>query len=325
MRITFSDKRIDIFEQIHTKMKAYITKEQINEVKKKHNRQSVFETLLQLPNLPGYQAKQIQECKQTFQIMKGMAPLKVIRMIRDALGYEKTLKKISDKLKFNFDYLMGILFNLEAIADTLTTMEEFANRLQHLETVMNESKFKKNDNVVTLSTFHSSKGLEFKNVYMVDLVDGVIPSKEDQKQADEGNLLPLEESVRLFYVGMTRAEQNLELLSYKKQFGNPVMVSPFVTKVKNIITPPIKIRRGETDKKETKEHSKIPENPNSIKSITELKIGNRVKHRVFGTGEIVQVNQEMIEIHFSRGIKKLAINLCIGMGLLELVSESALK
>jgi ATP-dependent exoDNAse (exonuclease V) beta subunit len=118
-------------------------------------------------------------------------------------------------------------------------MEEFANRLKHLESIMIGAKDNKNNNVVTLSSLHSSKGLEFKRVFMVDLIQGIIPSKDDCKQSESGNTLPLEEAVRLFYVGMTRAEQQLELLSYRKQHGKEVIPSQFVTKVKDILSPPV--------------------------------------------------------------------------------------
>lgn len=60
-------------------------------------------------------------------------------------------------------------------------MEEFAARLKHLEAKLKTSQFKKDENAVTFSTFHSAKGLEFEKVYMIDLIDGVIPSAEDKK------------------------------------------------------------------------------------------------------------------------------------------------
>jgi DNA helicase-2/ATP-dependent DNA helicase PcrA len=182
--------------------------------------------------------------------MKGNTPLQAIQTIRNQLGYEEKLVKISEELGFNKDYLIGILYTLEEISDSLETMEDFANRLKHLESVLNNSKFSKNKHVVTLSTLHSSKGLEFKKVYMVDLIDGVIPTKEELKQFEEGNIQLLEESVRLFYVGMTRAEHSLELLTYKKKFGRTVIASQFVRDVRNIIAPPVQIQRKEPIKKD---------------------------------------------------------------------------
>jgi DNA helicase II / ATP-dependent DNA helicase PcrA len=314
LRISFNDKRPDILEKVHTKLNVFITKEQMAKLNSFGNQMSVFDNLLKISD--STRAKQIVECKQTFQSMRGTTPLKAIKIIRLLLGYEKALETIAMKLKFNKDYLMSILYTLEEIAAPLKTMEEFAHRLQHLEKVIHESKFKKTRNVVTLSTFHSSKGLEFKHVYMVDLIQGVIPSADDL----EGDETVLEEAVRLFYVGMTRAEVNLELLTYRKQFGKSVSPSQFVLDVKKIMAPPVPKSRKEPQIKEPTIKPLIPINPNAIKSVDQLEVGSTVKHRVFGRGKIVQFDAEYIEIHFQRGIKKLSIDTCLGMGLLEPVS-----
>ncbi|WP_042463119.1 ATP-dependent helicase [Neobacillus dielmonensis] len=312
MRLSYSDKRVDIFEQIYKKLPIFITKEKMAELKQYPHNVSVFDHLLKI--MDPKRAEQITECRLAFVMMKGKRPFEVMKIIRGVLGYEKTLEKIAKNLKFNKDYLLGILHTLEQIAEPLKTMEEFAARLEHLRKVIHSSKFKKNDNVVTLSTFHSSKGLEFKNVYMIDLIQGVIPTDDDLEDTDL-----LEEAVRLFYVGMTRAKSNLELITYKKQFGKSVRPSQFVLDVKKIITPSVKIHRREPLKRNQAGNPIIPANPHAVKSPEALKEDITVKHRVFGTGTIVQLDQEHIEIQFQRGIKKLSIKTCLEMGLLEIV------
>ena len=311
MRLSFSDKRVDIFEQIHTKFNLYITKEHIMELKKFPANDSVFDLLIQI--LGSNRAPKIIETKRIFQSMQGKAPLEVIQIIRNELGYDKRLENIAKGLKFNKDYLFGILCTLEEIAAPLQTMEEFASRLKHLEAVMNAAKFKKSENVVTLSTFHSSKGLEFKNVYMVDLIQGIIPSTD----ALEDEML-LKEDVRLFYVAMTRAELNLELLTYKKQFGKGVKSSQFLVDVKKIIDPPVKIPMKEPPVRKGKATGTvIPVNPNAIKKLEQMETGLMVRHRVFGRGEIVGIHDDFIDIHFQREVKKLSVKTCLDMGLLE--------
>lgn len=234
MRMTFNDRRPDILERIHTKFNGYITREQMAAIRHINNQQSVFDNLLNHGDVKGYQFKYIKECKETFQQMKGQPPLKVIRMIRDQLGYEKALEKMCERLGFRKEYLIGILNTLEEIADQLDTMEDFAHRLKHLEATMKEAKHKRDDNAVTFSTFHSAKGLEFKRVYMIDLVEGVIPSKEDIQNCDKGNCAQMEEAARLFYVGMTRAKKHLELLTYKEKDGSQEKTSQFLLDVAKI-------------------------------------------------------------------------------------------
>ncbi|WP_144463569.1 ATP-dependent helicase [Siminovitchia fortis] len=316
MRMTFSDKRPDILEKIHTKLNGYITKKQMMALKRIRNNESVFDNLINFVQLKDYQVGKLIENKETFQQMKGMPPLHAIHVIRGRLGYEKALEKMCERLGFRKEYLLGILNTLEEIAQDLKTMEEFAARLKHLEAKLKTSQFKKDENAVTFSTFHSAKGLEFEKVYMIDLVDGVIPSADDKKG-------DMEEAVRLFYVGMTRAKKHLELISYQKKEGSKEVESQFVSDVWNIVHPSKKIeskgteRHGAGKRENTKDSAVI--SPNAIRDRSALRSGMTVKHRVFGTGTITSVDQETINIQFTKQVKALSVEMCLERGLLELV------
>lgn len=80
---------------------------------------------------------------------------------------------------------------------------------------------------VTLSTVHSAKGLEWKNVIIMDAVEERFPSRHAQARPED-----FEEERRLFYVACTRAKQNLELYApgaiYSRNGANMVGESPFV-------------------------------------------------------------------------------------------------
>lgn len=316
MRMTFTDKRPDILEKIYTKMNGYITKKQMLAVKQVRNNESVFDNLINYGQLKDYQVKKIIENKETIEQMKGMPPLHAIHVIRERLGYEKAIERMCERLGFRKEYLIGILNTLEEIAKELGSMEEFASRLKHLESTLKTSKFKKDENAVTFSTFHSAKGLEFEKVYMIDLIDGVIPSAEDMKG-------DMEEAVRLFYVGMTRAKRHLELISYQQRDGAKEMESQFVSDVWNIIHPPKKIesngseRRGVVKKENTR--AGAPINPNAIRVQSALRSGMTVKHRVFGTGTVTSLDEETISIQFAKQEKALSVDMCLERGLLEQV------
>ncbi|WP_342399643.1 ATP-dependent helicase [Weizmannia sp. FSL W8-0676] len=315
MRLTFTDKRADILAQVHSKLDGYITKQQMEAVKGIHNNQSVFDNLIQYAHLKDYQVQKVREVKETLREMRGMPPLDAIHVIRGRLGYEKALENMCKRLGFRKDPLIGILNTLEEIADTLSTMEEFAARLQHLAQILKTAKGNKGRNAVTLSTFHSSKGLEFEKVYMIDLVNGIIPG--DDEKEDE---LLMEESVRLFYVAMTRAKKSLEMVSYEKRDGTRTMDSPFVAAVKEIVNNVEKAAKTKPDMAVARIGKKtvsIPYNPNAMKDASAFVAGKKIRHRVFGHGEIIEINGDTMAIRFEKRTVKLSIPTCIEMGLLE--------
>ncbi|QMV44885.1 ATP-dependent helicase [Cohnella cholangitidis] len=323
MRMTYNDKRPDILEKIHTKFNGYITKRQMVMLAElsADTDQSVFDRLLNHVPLQEYQIKQLEAGKETFARMQGAKPLAAIQTIRDKLGYDKAIEKMCERLGFRKEYLIGILNTLEEIAESLETMEEFAKRLKFLEQSMKDSKSNKNGSAVTLSTLHSAKGLEFDTVYMVDLVEGILPSNDDIKKFEKDEPDGMEEAVRLFYVGMTRAKQELELLSYKSRDGEQTKISPFVTDVRFIQNPPKEIpgkSPGDSAAKRARRSlPSVPYNQNAIREPAQFAVGKRVRHRVFGSGDIVLILGDSVEIRFPSETKRLSINICIEMGLLE--------
>lgn len=319
MRMSYTDRRPDLLEKIHLKFNGYISKQQMESVKGFNNNESVFDNLLNYVQLQDYQVKLLKASKETFQQMREMPPLTAIRVIRNQLGYEKALEKMCERLGFRKEYLIGILNTLEDIADTLETLEEFANRLKHLESVLKTAKKRKGHNAVTFSTFHSSKGLEFEKVYMIDLIEGIIPSSDDRKTGSALNKSALmEEATRLFYVGMTRAKQCLELITYRERDGERVVESQYVSHVRSIISPP---RTVHTSRRATNA-GKIVHNPNAIRNRMELIPGKVVKHRAFGSGTIMKMNEERIHIRFGAAEKAFSIVACLEMGLLERIDAA---
>lgn len=320
MRMTFNDKRPDILEKIHSKFYGYITKQQMAAVDQLDRGESVFDVLLEHVPLQDYQIKQLQSSKEIFAQMKGMPPLSAIRTIRDKLGYDKALDKMCERMGFRKEYLMGILNTLEEIAEPLDTMEEFAKRLKFLEGNMKQSKYNNNGSAITLSTLHSSKGLEFNHVFMIDLIEGTIPPKVEQKKSDKDQLANMEEAARLFYVGMTRARRDLELLTYKIKDGESVQDSQFVTNVRTIQNPPVTIAGQPVVMKGREIKPLLPPNPNAILDGKHFVVGKLVQHRVFGSGSIIKVDGDSLEIKFQAVAKRLSVKMCIEMGLLELPS-----
>lgn len=308
MRLTYSLKRTDIFERIYMKMTGYITRNQMEALKKVNGEESVFDQLLHHVSMQEYQVEAIEQAKRTFQKMAGMAPKKVISCIRKQLGYEKALDRMSEQLGFRKESLWNILNTLEEISRDLPTMEEFARRLRQLEELAKNARQKQRQDVI-LSTLHSAKGQEFDRVYLIDLVQGVLPSFYDLEEKQAGHPEAMEEAVRLFYVGMTRAREHLELLSYDWRDQDKVIVSSFFTAIERYQQPLCHTGAKKRDGAVTPEPVRA--------EIDWLEPGTFVQHKFFGPGSILSVDNDRVEIAFKGGKKIVSLSVCLKNGLLE--------
>ncbi|OWB70739.1 nucleoside-triphosphatase activity protein [[Candida] boidinii] len=97
------------------------------------------------------------------------------------------------------------------------------------------------NNVITISTIHASKGLEWPVVFIPSLVDGIIPSSQSLSEEGERAEKLLDEERRCLYVAITRAKYKVFLSSYKKMgdtetfsfsYDRPLGTSRFVTPIR---------------------------------------------------------------------------------------------
>lgn len=161
----------------------------------------------------------IDDLMGNISIMKGLSPFSFINYFRVGLMYDKYLKDLSGENKEEYMEYFRIFDMI------LSYSKEFSDKrslLKDLSEIRQEKAAKKNGEIITFYTFHGSKGLEFTNVYILDCVEGVTPSKNAKK----GELI--EEERRMFYVAMTRAKENLFLCVPKKITNESVNPSRFV-------------------------------------------------------------------------------------------------
>lgn len=113
------------------------------------------------------------------------------------------------------DDKLDILLDLASREDTVAG---FLDRLDWLESEFDNPKYAKGKHGPTLSSIHSSKGLEFDAVLIIDSIDGILPSSQASpfsRSKDSSDAY--QEERRLFYVAMTRARDNLVLLRPKNK------------------------------------------------------------------------------------------------------------
>ena len=117
---------------------------------------------------------------------------------------------------------------LQMLAAREQTPEDFLLRLAQLRQIVQTHENPPQANV-TLSTIHSSKGLEYPSVYLLDVHDGVLPARADAAGTTQQERQEYEEDRRLFYVAMTRAKDRLYLFEY------PDVPSAFMQEVRVLL------------------------------------------------------------------------------------------
>ncbi len=221
------------FRQIYYKLNAYLSRamyEYVAQYKKPN--QNVFDRLIQFPDMDPRTKKKIPGIKEDMGEIAEMEPLKAIEFIEDTYDYRKYLENRSSE--DTYEGLLQVLDMLKTLAQYEKTIPAFMQRLQDLPEIMGHAGANKGKNAVTLSTVHSCKGLEFKKVFILDLIDGQFPSAASIGELKEGKRSMMEEEVRLFYVGITRAMEKLELIIPRTIDGKKVKESRFVKRLRSI-------------------------------------------------------------------------------------------
>lgn len=145
------------------------------------------------------------------------------RSVMSRVGKSKASDAISILLNSGYeDYLRknhldgGKIEILSILAKQEPDIQRFLDRLVELERLIQKGFYSKANNAVILSTIHSSKGLEYDSVYMVDVYDGRFPSSRPNIfSRSKDNADGEQEERRLFYVGITRAKNKLSLFGIR--------------------------------------------------------------------------------------------------------------
>lgn len=226
LKLAYDDTDMKSYENIYYKMRGFTFKKYVHFAKTLNYSIPVFDRLLQYPLLKDDYKKLYSELKRDFKYLAKLKPVDAIEFIEKDLKYERYLKENSITFGYTYDSLKTILFDLKLIAQNTDNINEFLGRLRYLDCSIENSI--DNDIGVTLTTIHSAKGLEFKNVYIVDLIDGDFPTSNSIEAFNKGDFQLLEEERRLFYVGMTRAKEVLDLITIKSRNERKVESSKFL-------------------------------------------------------------------------------------------------
>lgn len=224
----------------------------------------------------------------------------LVDVILDKTGIRK---KLEEKNDLESEIRLENLNEFKSIAlafqeKGIFSLEEF---LENISLVSDKNEYKEVDDGINLMTLHSAKGLEFNDVFLVGMEEGIFPHNRSFESESE-----LEEERRLCYVGITRAKEHLWLMNAKKRtlFGQVSMNFPsrFIKEINSDLI--------------DKEESVSLKNNNYIGNMYErdlnddLKVGDKIVHDKFGEGIVVKIDGSVATIAFGYmyGIKNLAKN-----------------
>ena len=166
----------------------------------------------------------IDQFEWDVKMLAKMAPYAGIQYIRKRIGYDDFIKDYAYTHNMERQDLNEILAELEESARPYTTIEEWFRHIEeYTETLRIKERQKSMEQEgVRLMTLHAAKGLEFDTVWLIEVNEGQIPYKKAKTDQQT------EEERRLFYVGMTRAREQLTVCYVKTKNGKASDPSRFV-------------------------------------------------------------------------------------------------
>ncbi len=293
LEFAFDDGNKDLFLRFYYKLdlklkKAVVTKLLYGMPKDR----SVFEALLESGELEPWQIGKVKAMQTHYSKLPYLTSFAAIQRLVRYMGYGDYLQEQhGDTAKL--DILLSLANQTPMVGQFLLHLRELKDHIETLEP--------RPDCPFVLSTIHASKGLEYDRVILIDAVDGLLPSADEDEE--------LEEERRLFYVGTTRAKKQLEFLCYENKFGEPSNAAfPFVSQF-----------LGEEPKKpQEPERKPLPAKPSGPSKeqlaawMKDYIPGTEVTHKIFGRGLLTKREGNFATISFMEvGTKKVDLTTCL--------------
>ena len=328
IRFAMNPKDTELFMQIYYRLKLFFNKKdalryaQISQEKD----MEVLDAALKYGNLEKYQEDNIRNLKRQMVRILNMPGDEAVNQILTYMGYQDYLKKMG----MNANKLETV----KLIGSRVESPEKLLERLEELRTIIQE-KVSDKDCPFILSTMHASKGLEYDTVYLLDVMDGILPEKvlANPRTASKEELETYEEERRLFYVGVTRAKNQLNVFTTNKpsKFCSELLGKRNLRENQQKEYAGIK-KWGDYSPAGTygikgngmyhgygTGHGSQKQPGKSYQELADaLGEGMIVKHKKFGEGVVVDLEGEHIRIQFGDNVKNMDLKVLARLGMLEI-------
>ena len=231
--------------------------------------------------------------------------LSLTELIDDVLDKSGLKRELELEHTLEADLRLENLMEFKSITasyEARTGSVNLGDFLDEISLIADISEHQDDDNVITLMTLHSAKGLEFPIVFITGMEEGIFPHQNAFLEGDAG----IEEERRLCYVGFTRAKERLYLTNARKRmlYGKTTSNAPsrFISEIQGDVL--------ETLNSSVKEEKVINKEELYSDTDVEYKKGDVVMHTIYGKGVVIDVDEKFVNIAFAKnfGIRNLMKN-----------------
>lgn len=272
-------KRADLLRIIN-KPKRYIRREVFQ------NPEVDMEKVKRFYQDKGYILEKISKLEYDLSMLKNMNPFAAIHYIKNAINYNEYIEEYAAYRRMKPEELHEVLDELAEAAKPFKNYEEWFEHIQKYgEELKKQTRKREEKEGVEFATMHSSKGLEYRVVFIIDANESITPHKRALLPED------MEEERRLFYVAMTRAKEELYICFCRERYGREAAPSRFIEELFSILD--------------------------------EINTGTLIQHRKYGQGVVRRVAEGKIVAYFVHLQKEMVFDgkVCLSKGIIKIIKE----
>ena len=274
-------------------MNRYISKAMLEYALNVGYKNSIIDGILKNNDLETYRKMTLLNVKSEFKKLSKKKPFDALNYIEKDFNYFEYVKDYCDDTGLFYDYIYSLFGVLKVMALKCRKITDYLQRIEEVKELLENPT---SGARLTMSTIHSSKGLEYDCVMMLDMVNSELPGESAIDLFREENKAELlEEERRLFYVGITRAKEYLYLLYPNFRNGFREERTIFIDEILDCI---------------------------KMKSLNDITEG-MINHKHFGEGVIAAILEEnkgsiIVEVDFNGIRRKFDLIMCLEKGILKI-------
>lgn len=295
LRLAIDPYDTEAFLQVYYKLGTYIKKADAQHIAElsRQRHMPVLDAALECGRLNAHALAGTKTLRTHLRNMLNERADKALYRITEYLGYADYLTRSG----INGENKLAIL---RTLASREASPATFLARMEALQKII-QQKETNPDCRIYLSTIHASKGLEYDTVYLMDVIDGILPEQvpASQRFASKKEKEIYEEERRLFYVGVTRAKNRLYLFTANRK---STFCEDFFGKG---------AKKQAIDFKALKSTSSSTQTDNARREEIcrqfheQFDVGSIVTHFNFGEGVILKITEKQIVVQFADKTRRL--------------------